>query len=180
MTGAERAAALTQARPSEETTGSRLPESHRKALSVLAGRLAGADVRWAVTGSTAFALHGVAVVPRDLDISTDRRGAYALERLCVDQVLEPVRPCVSERLRTLRGLLSVEGVPVEIVGDIRRRLPSGGWGRPMDPLRHAVVLKIDGLQVPVLTPMYLHRAYMHLGRAEKAALLQPLLLASRR
>ena len=162
-------------RPVKQGREPRLPESHRRALSVLVDRLSGADVRWAVTGSVAFALHGVVIVPRDLDISTDRGGAYALEQAFADEVVERVKPLVSDRLRTLRGLLSLEGVPVEIVGDIRRRLRSGRWGRPVNPLRHAIVLMVDGVEVPVLTPKYLYRAYMQLGRAEKAALLRPLL-----
>ena len=58
-------------RPVKQGREPRLPESHRRALSVLVDRLSGADVRWAVTGSVAFALHGlwlitiVVAVPAD-------------------------------------------------------------------------------------------------------------------
>lgn len=43
-------------------------------------RLNDADVKWAVTGSLGFALQGVPVEPNDIDIQTDKRGAYEIER----------------------------------------------------------------------------------------------------
>ena len=49
-------------------------------LRQIHARLSNTDVNWVVTGSLGFALQGVPVQPNDIDIQTDKVGAYEIER----------------------------------------------------------------------------------------------------
>jgi hypothetical protein len=52
-----------------------------EALRKIYTRLKDSDVNWAVTGSLGFALRGVPVTVHDIDIQTDKSGAYKIENL---------------------------------------------------------------------------------------------------
>lgn len=66
------------------------PETHRKVIHFLQERLQGTDIVWALTGSASFALQGLPLMPHDIDVQTDDRGAYAIERLFSEYVARPV------------------------------------------------------------------------------------------
>lgn len=55
--------------------GSGFTTAQRAALQSVAALLNQAEITWAITGSMAFALRGLAVVHHDLDIQTDAAGA---------------------------------------------------------------------------------------------------------
>ena len=57
-------------------------------LRQIHARLSNTDVNWVVTGSLGFALQGVPVQPHDIDIQTDKAGAYEIERLFSDVVIQ--------------------------------------------------------------------------------------------
>ena len=60
-------------------------------LRQIHARLANTDVNWVVTGSFGFALQGVPVQPNDIDIQTDKVGAYEIESLFSDAVIRKVK-----------------------------------------------------------------------------------------
>jgi hypothetical protein len=61
-----------------------VPQEYINVLRILYGRLEEHCIRWAVTGSLGFALRGIPLQPADIDIQTDRSGAYEAERLFQD------------------------------------------------------------------------------------------------
>jgi hypothetical protein len=58
------------------------------------------------------------------------------------------------------------------MGDIQKRLPDGSWEEPVNPARYRQFVEVDGIQVPVLSLKYEQRAYVTLGRSDKARLLE--------
>ena len=97
-------------------------------------------VPWALTGSTSFALQGVPVSPRDIDVQTDEAEAYEIERRFAASVLRPLTFASTERIRSHFGALRIGGVTVEIMGGVQKRPPRrdvGGSRRrhPAPPLR---------------------------------------------
>ncbi len=141
-------------------------------LQLILTRLEGRGVNWALTGSMSFAIQGVPVNVRDIDIQSDRTGAYEIERCLSEFVRRPVSFSSTERVQSHFGLLSIMGVDVEIMGDIQKRLPDGTWDAPVDPSTYRTFVEFAGVQVPVLSLAYEHRAYLALGRTEKARLLE--------
>jgi len=129
------------------------------------------NVNWVVTGSLGFALQGVPVKPNDIDIQTDEVGAYEIERCFSEFSTEKVAFCSTERIRSHFGVLMIDGIKVEIMGDIQKRLEDGTWEDSVALERHKRVVEIEGMQVPVLSLEYEYRAYLKLGRLKKAEML---------
>ena len=73
-------------------------------------RLNKTNVNWAITGSLGFALKGVPVEPNDIDIQTDKRGAYEIERYFSEFVTKRVKFSSTERIRSHFGELMIEGI----------------------------------------------------------------------
>lgn len=140
-----------------------------RALLWLLDALQGRDIAWALTGSMAFALQGVPMGPHDIDIQTDEAGAYAIQSLFPDRVHRPVRFSEAANVRSHFGAITVEGVEVEIMGALQKRLPSGDWEPPVDVRALRIFVSWRGYRVPVLPLEYECGAYARLGRYERAA-----------
>lgn len=124
-----------------------------------------------VTGSFGFALQGVPIEPNDIDIK-DKKGDYEIESLFCEFVIKPVRFSSAEKIRSYFGTLMIDGIEIEIMGDIQKRLADGVWEEPVDLKQYKRIVEIEGVQVPVLSLEYEYQAYLKLGRIEKAKMLR--------
>ena len=148
-----------------------LPAGHIAALRAIAAQLAAGADAWAVTGSCGLALQGLAIPVGDLDIQTDAGGAYALAAAFPDHVVRPVRLSAAERIRSHFGMLRLQGVDVEIMGDVQYRLPDGRWAEPAPCWQHLRFAQLGEIQLPVFDLTYELEAYRNLGRDAKVALI---------
>lgn len=172
-----------------------------RALSRIIQTLQGRDIIWALTGSASFALQGVPVEVHDIDIQTDAAGAYAIQALFADKIIRPVAFLESPNIRSHLGAVEVEGVVVEIMGAIQKRirrinedrtqdeknavpdqpghscsqLPTPEWEPPVDVGALRIFARWEGYAVPVLPLEYEFGAYVRLGRFERAQLLRAFL-----
>lgn len=135
-------------------------------------RLSDTYVNWVVTGSLGFALQGVPVQPNDIDIQTDEVGAYQIESLFSDVVIREVKFSATERIKSHFGALQIDGIQVEIMGDIQKKGTDGAWEEPVDPAHYRRMVDVDGLLVPVLSLEYEYQAYLKFGRVERAKMLR--------
>jgi hypothetical protein len=135
-------------------------------------RLNNTNVNWAVTGSLGFALQGVPVEFNDIDIQTDEGGAYEIERCFSEFMTKRITFSSTDRIRSHFGELMIDGIKVEIMGDIQKRLEDGSWEKPVDLEHHKRVIEVEGMQVPVLSLEYEYQAYLKLGRIRKAEMLR--------
>jgi Aminoglycoside-2''-adenylyltransferase len=152
-----------------------VPLNHLTALRKLYDRLNDTPINWAVVGSMSLALQGVPIEPHDIDISTDKAGAYETERLFGELVIKPVAFSSTDKIRSHFGAFVLDGVKVEIMGDVQTRASDGTWFEP-DGLRHKRIIEVEGMQVPVLSLEFEYQAYMRLERFEKAEAIQKRLL----
>ncbi len=134
-------------------------------------RLKDSDVNWAVTGSLGFALQGVAVTVHDIDIQTDKSGAYKIENLLSEFVVSKVTFSSAEKIRSHFGKLMINGIKVEIMGDLQKRREDGSW-EAVDLSKYKRVVEIQGMKIPVLSLEYEYQAYLRLGRVDKAEMLR--------
>jgi hypothetical protein len=145
----------------------------RNTLRIILARLADEPILWAVTGSTSMALQGVPLEPHDIDLQTDEPGAYAIERRLAEFSTRPVAFRPSERIRSHFGALMIEGLKVEIMGDVEKLLPGeSAWTDPPDLQQVRRWVELDGLAIPVMDLEYEVRAYRDYGRQERAEMLQ--------
>ena len=141
-------------------------------LRQIHARLSNTDVNWVVTGSLGFALQGVPVQPNDIDLQTDKAGAYEIESLFSDVVIRKVKFSATEQIKSHFGALQIDGVEVEIMGDIQKRGADGVWEEIVNPAHYRKMAEIDGLLVPVLSLEYEYQAYLKFGRIERAKMLR--------
>jgi len=139
-----------------------------ESLRILCQRLADQDIRWVLVGSTSLALQGVDVTPRDIDILTDKAGAYRINALLKDCEVKPVGYRPSDTLRSYLGEFCVSDVKVEVMGDYREKV-KGKWQDSTPRLTSPVIIQLEGMQLPV-SPLHAHlRSYESLGQEKNAA-----------
>jgi hypothetical protein len=149
-----------------------LNPTYLKVLRKLYTRLVETDINWVITGSLGFALQGAPVEPNDIDLQSDKAGAYQIERCFTEFVVKPVSFSVSEKIRSHFGSLKVHGIKVEIMGDIQKRLTDETWEEPVNLETYKRTVKVEEMQIPVLSLEYEYTAYLKLGRIEKAEVLR--------
>jgi hypothetical protein len=141
-------------------------------LRMIYARLAGSPINWAVTGSLGMALQGLEVEVHDIDLQTDQAGAYAMESLLSEFVVTPVHYALSERIRSHLGKLEINGIQVEIIGSVQKRLEDGTWEEPVNVELYRRRVVLDEMRIPVLSLEYEYQAYLIMGRTEKAEMLR--------
>ena len=141
-------------------------------LRQIHARLANTDVNWVITGSFGFALQGVPAQPNDIDIQTDKAGAYEIERRFSDVVIRKAEFSATERIKSHFGALQVDGIEVEIMGDIQKKGADSVWEEIVNPAHYRQMVEIEGLLVPVLSLEYECQAYLKFGRVEQAKMLR--------
>lgn len=149
-----------------------VPEKFLVALRTIHAALLPSNIDWAVTGSLGMALQGMQLPVNDIDLQTDVAGARALHRRLREFEVTPLRFKESESIRSHLGKLEIQGVPVEVIGAVQTRLPDGAWGAPVQiaPIRRWV--KVEGMDIPVVSLAHEVQAYRQMGRPEKAELLR--------
>ncbi len=70
------------------------------------------------------------------------------------------------------GALLIDGVQVELMGDMQKRLAHGAWEDPVDLQRHTRIVDYEGMRILVLSLEYECQAYLKLGRTERACMLR--------
>ena len=149
-----------------------LPQPFLAVLQMIALELDGTAINWAVTGSCSLALQGVPVAVHDIDLRTTARDAYRIQCVFQPYLKRPVTFTTTERVRSHWGALEMNGIQVEIIGDMQHLLADGAWEPLVDLNSFKVDIEIDGVQLPVMSLPFLYDAYQLLGRADKVALLQ--------
>lgn len=153
---------------------------HLKVLRKLYARLKETNISWAVVGSLGLALQGVPVKTHDIDIRSDMTGVYKIENLFSDYSCKKVTFSPSERVRSHFGTLEIDGITVEIMGNLQFRNKDGTWEKLEDFTKHLHIIQIESMEIPVLSLEYEHTAYLRLGRTARAALINQWLEAHRR
>jgi len=148
-----------------------LPATHVRVLEVILGRIPAEEVLWVLTGSAGLRLQGVDIPVNDLDLQGDAESVYIIEQRLAEFVHTPVHTWESERTRSLDGRAEMEGVEVELIGDIAKRGADGEWDPPMD-LSRRIFIEWHGMNVPVLPLEIEAEAYAAMGRVEKAGIIR--------
>lgn len=130
------------------------------------------DINWVLTGSLSFAFQGVDTEIHDIDIQTDQIGAYEIERLFSEYVTRKVTLSSSDKIKSHFGTIKIDGIEVEIMGDIQKRQNDGTWEDPVDLNGYKRFMNYNDMKIPVLSLEYEYTAYLKLERYEKAEMLR--------
>lgn len=149
-----------------------LPGQHASVLTLLVARIPPADYLWALTGSAGLRLQGVDIPVHDLDLQTDAETVYLLEKELAEFMKTPVHVWESEHSLSYHGQAEIDGLQVELLGDIRHRGADGAWQPPLDIPSVLVWVEWHGLQIAVLSLAHEALAYEKMGRSQKAELIR--------
>lgn len=74
-------------------------------------------------------------------------------------------------MRSYFGVLVIDGIKVEIMGDIQKRVDDR-WEPPVDISKYKRLVDVEGMKIPVLDLEYEYQAYLKLGRVERARMVR--------
>lgn len=149
-----------------------LPERHAVVLSLLVKKIPPTEQLWALTGSAGLRLQGADVSVHDLDLQTDGKTVFLLEKVLTKFMKVPVHLWESEHTLSYHGQAEINGLQVELLGDIRHRQPDGTWGEALDIPSVLVWVAWRDLEIPVLSLEHEAVAYEKMGRLQKAELIR--------
>ncbi len=139
----------------------------RTVLRELVLRLEAAGIPYRVVGGTAVTLHGLPLPVKDIDLETTAAGAYQIEALLEPYITRPVAFSESAVYRSHFGQFAIDGVTLEVMGDLERR-EGEGWAPTTNATETTVWLDGVPVRVPWLEEETL--AYIRRGRLDRAAL----------
>ena len=149
-----------------------LPEQHSKVLSFLFEKIPPAEYLWALTGSAGLRLQGVNLAVHDLDLQTDAKTIFLLEKELAEFMKVSVHLWETEHTRSYHGQAEIDELQVELLGDMSHRQADGTWGSPLDIESVRVWMDWHGSKLPVLSLEHEAVAYEKMGRAQKAELIR--------
>ena len=128
--------------------------------------------QWAVSGSAALALHGLAVEPQDLDIVADEVAATELVDGLGDLVTQDISPWDRGDVRAARrALVVLEGIDAEILVEVETvALGTSVLGPP--DLNHLDYTVINDRQIPVLPLSTMLALLDATGKTERATMVR--------
>jgi len=136
-----------------------------EALQAVVQKLKSTDIKWALAGSLSLALQGVKVDPGDIDILTDREGAYRIAGLLKKHEKQPVRLRSDKWSRSHFGEFEIKGVKIEVMGDLEEKT-GDKWTSLSGRLVSPKSIKIDRMKVPVSSLEEQLKSYRLSGRRQ--------------
>lgn len=147
---------------------SMIVSNYLSVLGKIYSQLKDCKAAWVISGSLGMVLQGMEMDVHDIDIQTDKQGAFEIEKQLSDYVVVPVQFSPSERICSYLGRLDIDGVKVEIMGDLQKRIGDQTWEVPVRVESYRRWVHSNGMEIPVLSLEYEYQAYLKLGRLEKA------------
>ena len=138
-----------------------------KCIKFLVENFSSLDELWAFTGSLGQYIQGMKINPHDIDIQTDRLGAYAINKLLSNYCVEQVYFKESEKIKSYFGVFKIDSVKIEVMGDMQK-LVNDSWTFKTDLKSTILIVNWKGLKIPVMDLEYELQAYNDMGRFERA------------
>jgi hypothetical protein len=87
-----------------------------------------------LAGSLSLALQGINVEPHDIDVLTDRQGAFRINAMLKKYEKKAVEYAETEKVSSFFGIFEIQGVKVEVMGDYREK---------------PKIIEVDEIRIPV-------------------------------
>jgi len=147
-----------------------ISEEIKEALKTICKKL-NKGIDWVLVGSANLALQGVDVIAHDIDILTDKKGAFSIGELLRDYEVKGIGYKKSKKYASYFGQFEAKGVKVEVMGDLKIKQPDGTWYKM--PLIKKTI-KVDEIKVPVNPLEEALKGYMASERIEKVKKIEAL------
>ena len=152
-------------------SASLIPPDYLTALRTIYNRLEETDIVWALTGSLGLAIKGIPLTPHDIDIQTDRAGVYEFARIFANDLVQEPFFWETQHTQSWVAKFEIDGIQVEVMGDMRHRDEDGGWDEPPNLEAVRLYIQVAEMRVPTLSLDFEEEAYRSMGRYDKASLI---------
>jgi hypothetical protein len=123
-------------------------------------------LEYKVVGGASTALHGLPWPVKDLDLEMSADSACRFQQLFQAYTVQPVALSESDQYRSHFGKFEIDGVNIDVMGDLQRREGDGWvptWTRTLD------LIDLDGIPVRVSSLEEETLGNIRRGRLERAA-----------
>ena len=151
------------------------PEKIGLALKFVAKRLSHENIKWILVGSAGLCLQGIDIKPNDLDILTDKNGAYEMGRLFKEFEIQPVKYSESDKFASHIGKFNIKNISVEVMGGLKIKHKSKWKNDFVRCSKDMFFIAYEGIKIPVSSLKIQAENYRMLGRWAKAKKIEILL-----
>lgn len=145
-----------------------------KVLKIITQKLKNQKIKWVLIGSTSLALQGVKVKQKDIDILTNKKDVFKINKLLKHYEIHPVKFGSFEIFESYFGEFKIENIKVEVIADLKVKL-GNKWTSKRLPSQKT--LEIDGMKITVLPLSEELKAYERLGRKKDFTKIKKIKLA---
>lgn len=131
-----------------------------KTLKFVANRLKSQKINWALSGSLALAVRGIRIKPHDIDIISNKKGAYRIASLFKDYEFKKLEFSQNESFASYYGKAKINGIIVDIAGNFRKKMLDGSWTKDSS-LRYKEFFNFQGIKIPVLSLEHEYKFYLN-------------------
>ncbi len=129
-------------------------------------KLEQSDINWCLVGSLSLYLQSVKIKAKDIDILTDKEGAYQINRIFEEYEIQKVQFSKSDLFYSHYGKFSIKGVITEIMGDLSIFI-DGKWTSDIrNRLNSKEILLYEGLKIPISPLQDQLKSYIRLKRSK--------------
>lgn len=139
----------------------------RYVLPKISKKMNKVNLNYTIVGGASLALHGLKIPVKDIDIETDKDGAYYFEELFSKYVIRKVSLKSSDVYRSHFGEFSIDGTKVEVIGDLHR-LEGGTWQPTWSQTRDTILLDDIPVNISWLEEETL--AYLRRGKIDRVCM----------
>ena len=140
-------------------------------LKLILSRLKNREIKWVLVGSASLALQGMEINPKDIDILTNKKGAFEIDELPKEYEVEPVEYRKSELFQSFLGEFVILNMKVDVMGSLKERFDNE-WVDLSPRLLSPKIIEIRGMTVPVSSLHEQQRANERLGREKDSIRVQ--------
>lgn len=130
-----------------------LPENIRKVLLKIASILSSKRIKWVLVGSTASHLHGLNIVPKDIDILVELKRVYEVDELLASRlnIIRRVKQSSDRLYSSHYGVFEAHNVKVEVMADLKMRREYGVLKLDFDEIySFSKEIKVNGVCIRVI------------------------------
>ncbi|MCG3217395.1 MAG: tetratricopeptide repeat protein [Candidatus Heimdallarchaeota archaeon] len=156
-------------------------QPHLNALQIIIDKIKEEEVDWLIVGSLNLFLQGLPVEPKDIDISTDKDGAFTFGKVLKEYERSAVSFSSKEKIRSYFGTYEINRIKIEIMGDLETKDKEGKWTAEGLSIKERVKIihEVKEMKLPLTTLNDELIGYQRIERPEKVELIRAWLALSR-
>jgi len=121
-------------------------------LKIIQDKIKNKKINWVLLGSASLLLQGVDINPKDIDIFTNKPGAFDFYDSLKEFTLHNIRHSAGPGGDLLSWFCKykINEIEVEVNGDAEIKDGKGGWFKS-DSLQKRKNLNVNGIEIPILS-----------------------------